>query len=979
MTTEKFNNFTAEQLEQAANEYGNTNSNTLRARLIREGMMTKQDKLKDIIAEIREEIEARKAKIEKIEEEKDEEPAPTADIEPLTDKKDMSTHPDLTALIDEIAAEIEEEDDKEEDEEANTFDKFKDEETSFGTLPHRFFESFGRKFYKADTQQITDNTKCVEVIIPGAKSRTKIGLETFNNVFKAYAIEKLPYQSEEARKARHEQYPAEHRPPYINDVMMLRVPVDLRGIRYLDIDHLNVSNVEELIATIQPIITKLSSLPCYILTFLPEDINKRIKKHDAGAHTYIIYNPEDIDDEKWKETTDYLTETLRDSFDPNPWKSSSINLPFCHKSYTSANYYLNLPLCYPSTIEEIQQSIENSQFVAEAMTSKQIEDDKNKQPKFFAGSNGKGLNARGGEIEAIAEGFKGITIHRTQQGSIKDDHLGVLVIASAINSIANEEEREKLSQLIYEKANVSSNASDVWDLTFERAQPTWIGVLWNIIKIHNPSYYVETYPQFERKTFQNSEYNIKNFQRDTFETFPQIMEKLSLCVAINLEGGIIVKNDDGYKVMARPEFLSIYDRQFTLKMTEEEQEEANKKAEEQHKKKSDGKKTITLANIIRSHNYCQQLSSFDNVKVASSNPKVLNLYIPPALTDMNQGLVGRFIRYFMRHAKYTHPLLEYFHSVAFKLRHPDVLIQKFFIFHGQRHDGKSFLVGAVKQIFNKFGWIVRESDLTSDNFNAWQEKALMIWMEEVENISRKGKLEELVRILTTRDTARRGMHKDLTQGQNNALVGFNTNDETLSGLCRTIPAVLERLVIVEYNEPTEESKKEVDEISDLTELLSNPEGETAKSFIFTLYSYFLKQHELPEKFNIVRYSSPEKDEIIKEKQVANASFVESWIIEENKKLVKKGYIKKVPTAYISIKEARASYKSWIEETQNTRAKVKWEQELKLLGWKDGTNDISGHKERVMMMNWDNWKKWIHEREGESVEISSFIDDSEDTE
>lgn len=976
MTSEKFNNFTAEQLELAANEYGKTNSLTLRARLIREGMMTKQDKLKDIIAEIEKEVEARKAKTEEIEEiEEPNEPAPLADNEPLTDKKDMNTESNITALLEEIEAEREE--DKEEDND-NTFDKFKDEESSLGTLPNRFFESFGRKFYKSDTQQITENTKCVEVIIPGAKSRTKIELNTFNNVFKAYAIEKLQYQSEEARNEEDKKHPYEHRPPYINDVMMLRVPVELRGIRYLDIDHLNVSNVEQLIETIQPIITKLSALPCYILTFLPEDIDKRIKKHDAGAHTYIIYNPENIDDDKWKEITEYLTETLRESFDPNPWKTSSINLPFCHKSYTSANYYLNLPLCYPSTIEDIQQRIQDSQFVANALTSKQIDEDKNKQPKFFTGGNGKGLNARCGEIEAIAEGFKGITIHRTQQGTIKDDHLGVLVIASAINSIANEEERETLSQLIYEKANVTSNASDVWDLTFERAQPTWIGILWKIIKIHNPSYYAETYPQFERKTFQNSEYNIKHFQRDTFETFPQIMEKLSLCVAINLEGGIIVKNDDGYKVMARPEFFSIYDTQFTLKMSEEEQEEANKKAEEQHKKKTDGKKTITLANIIHSHNYCQQLSAFDNVKVYSKNPKVLSLYIPPALTDMNQGLVDRFLRYFMKQVKYTRPLFEFFNTVAFKLRHPDVLVQKFFISHGKGHDGKSFLVGAVKEIFNKFGRIVNEKSMTEDNFDSWQEDMLFIWMEEVQNIAKKNRLEELIKTITTRNTGRRAMHKELREGRNNAIVGFNTNDDSLSGLCRAESTTVSRLVIIEFNEPTPESKKEVNEISALTELLSNSEGEAAKSFIFTLYSYFLKQYEIPEDFNIVRYDGPEKEEIIKEKQIANSSFVEKWIIEENKKLVKKGYIKKVPTAYISTKDARASYKSWIEETQNNRAKVKWEEELKQLGWKEGTNDISGHKERVMMMNWKTWKDWIHEREGESVEISSFIDDSEDT-
>lgn len=210
------------------------------------------------------------------------------------------------------------------------------------------------------------------------------------------------------------------------------------------------------------------------------------------------------------------------------------------------------------------------------------------------------------------------------------------------------------------------------------------------------------------------------------------MEKLSLCVAINLEGGIIVKNDDGYKVMDRSEFLSIYDTQFTLKMSEEEQEEANKKAEEQHKKKPNGEKSITLANIIKSHNLRQQLSAFNNVTVYSEDPEVLSLYIPPAITDINQALIDRFISYFMRQVKYTRPLIEFFSTVAYKLRHPGVLIPKFFILHGQGHDGKSFLIGAVKEIFNKFGRIVHERDMTEDNFNSWQEDMMLIWMEEVQ-------------------------------------------------------------------------------------------------------------------------------------------------------------------------------------------------------------------------------------------------------
>lgn len=1056
MTTEQLNNFTVEQLEQAISGYGTIKSVTLRAQLIKSGMMNKSENIHNAVNKIKEVIEAKKAeaeakKAEHVEEEEEESntSTPKANIESLDDKKGMNDE-DINERVAEIykttkaigrvllklkkegittdwdhvatiiskinastpkaniehldandandvndandandANDVAVVDDVDADDDVddvavvkvNPYERYKKErDLSTETLPYRLFGFGGHMYHYTINPCITDDTKCVEVIVPGALSKTKIDIEIFNRVFKDYAIEKLQYQTEEARKEIYDKQPRAHRQPYINDVMMLRVPTELRGIRYLDIDSLKVSNVDELITIVKPIISKLSTLKCYILTFLPEDIDDRIKgvgkyKNNnhagAGVHTYIIYNPEDIDGNKWNEMTEYLRQTLKGSFDDNPWNSSSINLPFCHKSYTSANYYLNLSLCYPSTIEEIRKRFQDFQFVANALTSKQIDEDKNKQPKFFTVCDGKGLNARIGEIEAIAEGFNGIVIHSTQMGKITGEHLGVVVIASAINSLANEEERDKLSRLIYKKAIKTSKASDNWDITFERAKPTQISVLWNIIKYHKPDYYARVYPQFERKTFQNSSYNIKDFQCDTIETLPQLMEKLSLCVAVNLDGGIIVKNDDGYKVMSRYEFLSIYDTQFTLKMSEEEQEEANKKAIEQHKKKPKGDKTITLANIIKNHNICQQLSAFNDVKVYSDDPKVLSLYIPPALTDINQRLIDRFIRYFMGQVKYTRPLLELFNTIAFKLRHPGVFVPKFFILHGQGHDGKSFLVGAVKEIFNKYGRIVHERDMTEDNFNSWQEDMLFIWMEEVQNIANKNKLEELIKTITTKNTGRRGMHKELTEGCNNAIVGFNTNDDSLSGLCRASEAVKQRLVIIEFNKPTDESKKEVNEISRLSELLKNSKSEAAKSFIFTLYNYFLKQYEIPDDFTTERYDGPEKEVIINQKQIANTSIFENWIIEENDKLVKHGCVKGVPTAYIVISMAN---ESWASKTQNKNITVKWENELIRLGWRKAQNCITGRKERVMLIDLETWNKWLHEREGESVEIDYFIDE-----
>lgn len=112
-----------------------------------------------------------------------------------------------------------------------------------------------------------------------------------------------------------------------------------------------VSNVDELITNITPIIAKLSTLQCYILSFIPEDINDRIKKGlegdpkaGAGVHIYIIYDPKDIKSDKWNEITKYLSETLGESFDEEPWKTPCINLPFVikatHPLITTSIYHL---------------------------------------------------------------------------------------------------------------------------------------------------------------------------------------------------------------------------------------------------------------------------------------------------------------------------------------------------------------------------------------------------------------------------------------------------------------------------------------------------------------------------------------------------------------------------------------------------------------------------------------------------------------
>ena len=439
MNTQNFAALEVERIEQILNDYSTKNACTVRSQLIKDGIMTKGDKLKDIIQTLRDELEHRK----------------TEQIEEINASETMEN--DHLQLLDEMK---QEQNAEEEVKDAETIriekeilrEEAHDEYELNRLCPYRLAGIF---FKERNTFKPNPSDKVVKLWMSDVFGGSFFSLEDFNAKFKSFMLKAIDEHNPEKVKEFKTKHPHALNRPFNNEAVGLSTKTSLRGIRYLDIDHLNVSDMEDLRTKMQKVIKLFEGLEnYYILSFLPENIEERIAKKDAGLHTYIIYDENEENEEQISEISKALMLELGESFDLNPWKSSGLNLPFCHKSVKSSHYLLDLGLCVPSTIEEIKQKMNTIKFVSDAPTFGNIQE---KQKKVFKRTKMQKL--LDGELEAIAEGFKGIEIHTTQIGKVKDKrHLGLLPICSAIKSVGTYEECEKLEQLIYQNAKLRPKA-----------------------------------------------------------------------------------------------------------------------------------------------------------------------------------------------------------------------------------------------------------------------------------------------------------------------------------------------------------------------------------------------------------------------------------------------------------------------------------------------------------------------------------------
>ena len=985
MNTQNFAALEVERIEQILSDYETKHSSTVRSQLIKQGIMTKGDTLKSIIQELRDELERRKT--EQIEE--------INENETMESEEQTNTNNDdhLLQLMEEIKEEQNEEEEvkdaetikiekeilREEAREQYELDKF---------CPYKLANIF---FKERNTYKPNPSDKVVKLWMSDVFGGSFFSLEDFNAKFKSFMLNAIDEHNPEKVKEFKTLHPHALNRPFNNEAVGLSTKTSLRGIRYLDIDHLNVSDMEDLRTKMQKVIKLFEGLEnYYILSFLPENIEERIAKKDAGLHTYIIYDENEENEEQISEISKALMLELGESFDLNPWKSSGLNLPFCHKSVKSSHYLLDLGLCVPSTIEEIKQKMNTIEFVSDAPTFGNIQE---KQKKVFKRTKMQKL--LDGELEAIAEGFKGIEIHTTQMGKIKGGRrLGLLPICSAIKSVGTYEECERLEQLIYRNAKLSSKARESWNNYMFNVRPSYNGKkqLWEIIKIYNPSYYETAFKQFEEKTFIDSPFNWEMFvETREFGTPQDVADALKQCVAVcSSGGGFIVKYEKEYQRKKLSEMLADIDRVFEFEITDQEEQE---EMERRHKSKKI--KRIKLREFLTVQRYVAQLAIYRDLKPYSEDPKVLSAWIPPAIVDFNAVLIRRFVDYFMGRMRFTAPLIEFFDSISYKLKHPDRLLVKTFIFHGFGDDGKTFLKAAVCSLFGKFARTVTKQQITEDQYNDWQDDCFVIWVEEPKSTNKRGQddtkeLVETLKQLTTIETSRRGMYKSLREGRNQALIGLSTNTPNLAGLSSSSEvdnAMIERMVIVDFLKATKESKAEVQAISELSHLKQKDYClEESKAFIYGLYQWFMNR-KISDSFKTDRYEGEDKKVILSLSRATRQTYTEDWLLDVSPQLFHKKTLKgNKAVVYASKTKLTESMKKRLEDNP-TKQDVKWMDEMQDIGFIFDAKKYSGHSERVAFIDADKWEEWVKYRthkttdedEDEEDEMSYYINDDPDAE
>lgn len=305
-----------------------------------------------------------------------------------------------------------------------------------------------------------------------------------------------------------------------NRVLSISCPANKRCVQYLDIDHfvkcggyIDFSEFvrNRIISTITKAFKELSiqTSSFYILTFYPKDISRRCENHDCAAHVYIVFNIEEVEKvESLIETLGQrLKKLLKSSFDANPWKSSTLNLPFSHKAFDSTEYKLKIDDCFPADESALIDAFHNVPFI----THSQVLEDTDECVDMVSKVEGK-FDIDNDAFELLKNSFDNFEnmIHNYQEkGSSIKDECCLLPLFGAINSIKNVIYRNGIIEAIRLSGKLTENASKHINEHLAD-EPTNPSILIDIIEIHAPQYFKTYFNKFQSLKKKMKEQNIQN-------------------------------------------------------------------------------------------------------------------------------------------------------------------------------------------------------------------------------------------------------------------------------------------------------------------------------------------------------------------------------------------------------------------------------------------------------------------------------------
>ena len=490
-------------------------------------------------------------------------------------------------------------------------------------------------------------------------------------------------------------------------------------------------------------------------------------------------------------------------------------------------------------------------------------------------------------INALKNGFnETVQIHFK---SNNEQDITLEKLFKAINSLPADS-IEPFYEHIRSSCSRDTDAIEKWASTKEQlsSEKSNQSELINMLKQHNRTYYDEKLKPLLKPhiNFKTSKYRKEQFIGDAgkFKTLSQMLYKFKQCLAINTHGGYIIKlhSEEDNKTI---QFQCIKEKElndqhlninFEFDSTEEEKE----KMRNQHKKVQDTY-NINSSKLLKQAKYISQFDSFDGIALLSSNPKVLQIYNPPAETQYDKQLILNWIHFMKTLIHNTDAFYELLKSHAYRFRNPDDFIEKFFVNYGTGNNGKSFLVACLAKIYPGLAnSAVRQEQIENDTFNAWTVNNLQINIEEAQQSNYKSKtLGQRVKQMTTKNASVRGMYNETKSARNWAICSMNTNKKDLYGLIREDIATTSRLVILNFKDNLNGeiySKAEMNK--KCHSFIDNP------NFAYSLYHYLSKEIDIGNDFNPCRYDGKDKDDFINAAQGENRNSVEDWLVESYEEL-----------------------------------------------------------------------------------------------
>ena len=604
-------------------------------------------------------------------------------------------------------------------------------------------------------------------------------------------------------------------------------------------------------------------------------------------------------------------------------------------------------------------------------------------------------------FDLIINGFaslpEGVQIHHTQNGEKIVDRISLFSLFTRLFAcekfgIDRERIHAGIKKIQKNGDRISENAWENWDEQVEKHENEPHENYYSLVeqlKRHHPKYYEEflkpSVPEQllvelgDHEKFENSEYTLNQFVYDfsdgKFQSTAEMGKKLSFCLAINTyTNGFIARRreDDGnisiktYNSKQIREFMG--DNRFKYDLSEEEKE----KLRSQKKRVRDSVE-ISLYEALNKVEYRKLMKQYDGVKLLTDKEGQYQIYRPPN-GKYDEKLINEWLRY-MREDRIENPEAfdELLHSHSYRFRHPEVFIEKFFINYGTGGDGKGFMNACFNGVYPKLSNVgCRQEQIEQDMFNSWMSEKLLIWLEEAEtgraNFMDK-KIHTRVKQMSSENSSTRGMHRETEENRNWAIVGMNTNDPTLYGLTRGDDAVKQRLVILKFKKPWNDTKAFHVKNHSFTD---NP------NFSYSLYHYLKFIHEIPAIFNPSRYYGEDKQRIIEELNMLKKTVVEEWLKNHTHLFIEKKMRNDGGKLMIaSVNQVIESYNEYVKRGNDRFAPSKVNDTLIKFGFQEKNMKIGNHQSRHWYIGRDKFDELTKKLCGEDDDFIELMDDEEE--